>query len=458
MAPRKKPQKPSDETPDARAEETQVAVAGDDSLNAEAQDTVPDTDALAVEPEAPAAPDTVESAEAGAEPVAEPAPEPEADSIELPEPDSADHTDTLPAAEDTLSEEQEAEPETAAEAEPEAEAEEMPPSDAPMAPETSHEPAPTREVVVEKRGGAVPLIIGGIIAGVIGYGAALATGGQLPGMGGGTTSRIDAQDQAIADLKASIPAAPDLAPLEQTAKDNAATLAELSDRVGALSGQLTELQSRVTEVEKAPLENGISEAAKQAYEAELTRVQDALRQQREEVEKIVANAQQMKADATAQTTETEARAALTQIIAALESGEGYADPLATLQSTGHKVPAPLEKNVDGIATLAELRAAFPPAARDALATSRGAGNSSIGDFFKTQLGIRSLEPKVGSDPDAILSRAEAALANSDLKTALTEIEALPPEAQAAFDDWKAQAETRLTTVEAANGLMAELNN
>ena len=214
----------------------------------------------------------------------------------------------------------------------------------------------------------------------------------------------------------------------------------------------------MTELEKAPLENGVSDAAIQAYEEELARLQDAMAAQRAEVESMVTRAQEMNAQADAQTARTEARAALTEIMAAFDSGDSYGDALEALKASGQQVPAPIEENVDGIPTLAALRADFPPAARQALAVTRGTGNESVGDFFKTQLGIRSLEPKDGGDPDAVLSRAEAAVAENNLATALDEIAALPEEAQAELSDWTAAAQTRLTTVEAARGLMSDLNS
>jgi hypothetical protein len=166
----------------------------------------------------------------------------------------------------------------------------------------------------------------------------------------------------------------------------------------------------------------------------------------------------MRAAASAEAAETQARAALTQILSAMNNGQGFVGPLSDLRATGVKIPAPLIENVEGVASLADLRADFPPAARNALAVSRGVGNDSVGGFFRTQLGIRSLEPKDGDDPDAILSRAEAAIEAGDLPAALEEIGTLPPEAQAELATWVAQAETRLTTVDAAHGLMAELNS
>ncbi|MEC7794755.1 MAG: hypothetical protein VX791_14670 [Pseudomonadota bacterium] len=318
----------------------------------------------------------------------------------------------------------------------------------------------TREVVVEKRGGFLPLALGGVVAAGLGFAAALGTGGAIPGLGGNADlqAKIEAQEQVIAELRAAIPPAADLAPVTAATETNVAAIAELSDRVEGIALQLVELTDRMAEVEKAPIEGGVSDQAISAYEAELTRLQDAMRQQREEVEGMVAQAEAMKADAAARSSETQARAAVTRVLSALDNGDGFAEALDDLSATGTQIPDALSANAEGVATLSDLRADFPEAARNALAVTRGAGNSSVGDFFRTQLGVRSLNPREGDDPDAVLSRAEAAVAQGDLSTALTEIKALPEPARAELADWTARAETRLAATEAANGLLTELNS
>ncbi len=442
MATKKTSKPPSDTVAASDAEDTLPAAASEDTPPAgEGTDAIAlpepgrETDAEPVATEDPAAqtsdPDS---------PVADPAaPEPASDVPESPD------SETVSTDDDTRA---------AAPQPDDFEAEAA--SDTPADPAPEH-PAP---VVVEKRGGFVPLALGGMVAAALGFFAALGLGGSIPGVGpgAGLSDRVSAQEQAIADLKAALPAAPDLAPLETAAADNATAIASLSDRIAAVETGLTDLGTRLEDSQKAMLENGVSDTAIQAYEDELARLQDAMRQQREEVETMVANAQTMQADAETRTAETEARAALTQILSALDSGDGYAEPLELLQSTGQQVPEPLVANVEGVPTLSELRHSFPPAARNALAVTRGAGNSSVGDFFRTQLGIRSLAPKEGDDPDAVLSRAEAALARGDIAAAQQEIATLPEPAQAELADWTAAAETRRTTVAAATGLMAELNN
>jgi hypothetical protein len=81
----------------------------------------------------------------------------------------------------------------------------------------------------------------------------------------------------------------------------------------------------------------------------------------------------------------------------------------------------------------------------------------IGAFLLAQTGARSLEPREGADPDAILSRAEAALEGGDLETVLTEIATLPEAGQAALSDWVALAEQRLAATNALGALAQSLN-
>jgi len=157
------------------------------------------------------------------------------------------------------------------------------------------------------------------------------------------------------------------------------------------------------------------------------------------------------------------RAALSRIQTALDTGGSFADALADLGATGVSVPEALSRHADGgIPTLTDLQAAFPQAARAALAAARseavGSGETGgLTAFLRTQLGARSLEPREGDDPDAVLSRAEAAARDGRLIDALAEIEALPKVAKAELSNWAVLAGRRLDAVDAAQKLAEELN-
>ena len=70
--------------------------------------------------------------------------------------------------------------------------------------------------------------------------------------------------------------------------------------------------------------------------------------------------------------------------------------------------------------------------------------------------MRSLDPQEGDSPDAILSRAEAALRDGRLTDALAEIGSLPEQGRAELSDWVARAEMRQTAVAAAEQLTQSL--
>ena len=74
--------------------------------------------------------------------------------------------------------------------------------------------------------------------------------------------------------------------------------------------------------------------------------------------------------------------------------------------------------------------------------------SGYTDFLAAQTGARSLTPREGTDPDAILSRAEFALSEGRLADALAEVTTLPDPIRAPFSDWIARAEARLAVTAA----------
>ena len=78
-------------------------------------------------------------------------------------------------------------------------------------------------------------------------------------------------------------------------------------------------------------------------------------------------------------------------------------------------------------------------------------------FLANQLGARSVTPRDGADPDAVLSRAEAALRSGDLAATLQELEALPAPAAEVLTGWTARAETRQGALDAADAVAQDLN-
>lgn len=339
--------------------------------------------------------------------------------------------------------------------------------DRPTEPKSDPVAAPTPPPTQPRKGGWLGPILGGVIAAGAGYGVAqyVPNGWPLQDTSA-LQAALTAQQQETAALKTQLTElatglAPRLAALEATA---APDLTPLDTRV-------TALESRLTAIEALPTDgSGASSAALAAQDAAIKQMQaqlQALQTATPAVDTAAAEAflkdaqdaaAKIKADAEAVAKTAEARAALGRLQAALDSGAAYASALPALG----QVPEILINNAEtGLPTLAALQNSFPEAARAALEAALRANmgeswTDRVTSFLRTQTGARSLAPREGSDPDAILSRAEAALATGDLATTLTEISALPAEAQTALQGWRTTAETRMAAQQAVADLAATI--
>lgn len=266
------------------------------------------------------------------------------------------------------------------------------------------------------------------------------------------SARLDALPAADATL-------PDrISKLEQaTPPDTAALQAQLNDlsaRMDALpapvigtapdSAELQALRDQITALQTGTAASDKAVALAAEAEQRLTEARDA--------------AAALTAATQAATATTLRQAALGRIGAALETGVPYAAALADL---GGEVPQVLAVNAaTGLPALTALQASFPDAARRgleaAITADMGASwTERVTNFLRTQTGARSLTPREGDDPDAILSRAEAALAKGDVASALAEVATLPDSAKAAMADWTAQADLRQQAVQALTALAAQ---
>ena len=227
------------------------------------------------------------------------------------------------------------------------------------------------------------------------------------------SDRISALSSDIEAMQSADP--PDLSGLRAAQEEMQATVSTLSERMAQTEDRVASLRQRLSELEQRPVTEGASQEAIAAYEAELQALQDAMAQQRAEIEEMTAEAQQMEENAEQQARATRRRAALARIRTALDTGNGFAAALAELEAAGGSVPGALSAVAeDGVRTLSELQDRFPDAARAALAAARddaarSGETGSLTAFLRNQLGARSLEPRAGDDPDAILSRAEDAV-------------------------------------------------
>jgi hypothetical protein len=337
-------------------------------------------------------------------------------------------------------------------------------------PEPQADPAPETNAQQTQSAGAgfLPLLLGGVVAGAIGYGVAT----YFPMNDGSVDVSVQMQAQAdqLAALEAKLADIPavDLSGVE-------AQIASVGDQAAALSGAIdtnfADLDARLTEVEKRPGADGtLSDTALAAYQRELEQlradleilqatVMSAVAQAETDLAAARAEAEALEQEALASAEAVASRAALNRVSTAIETGAPFADALGDL---GGDLPAALSSAAEnGVATTAELTSDFPAAARAALATARAEGVSDesggLGGFLRNQFDVRSTAPQEGSSPDAVLSRAEAAIKEGRVADALAEIEALPEVARAEMTDWTAQATERADVLDAVATLSETYN-
>lgn len=373
------------------------------------------------------------------------------------------------------------------------------PDPAPQAEATPPTPAPAAPA---RRGpGMVPLLAGGVLAAAIGFVAAenvQTPGWPLTPMGPGAadlSQRLDAMaassrtetaavaqlQQTVAALTARVAAAEALpGQIEAAGKAQTAALAALRDdltaRTDALKKAVGDLSARLAAgAAAAPAGDGSAvpagvlatlqadlEAQKQQNAQLAQQIADVAAKANARIDAASQQAETLKAEAEATARAALQRAALTRVQAALDMGGSFAPALADLTAQGVTAPAALsDAATQGVPTLAALQATFPAAARAGLAA---AVKSTMGTglwarttaFLRTQTGLRSLTPREGSDPDAVLSRAEDALRRADLPAALKEIATLPEPGQKAMADWLEGANRRAAAVAAADTLAQSL--
>lgn len=303
-----------------------------------------------------------------------------------------------------------------------------------------------------------PLFVGGIVAAVLGFLAARAdlVDNFLP-----PSLRAGAEQSALAeDLKE---ANSQIARLNGDVKDLSAKIADQPapnlSIIDELQATIAQQNERIAKLEERPV--GTSGGASSNYDAEFAELQAMAAAQQAEIDALLADARLVEKSTTDAANSTLARAAATRIIAAIESGAPFDAALADLETTGvADIPAALvDAAAEGVVPLSALQSAMPDAARAALAASRsadGKGVSGLGGFLKRSLGARSVEPREGSDPDAVLSRIEDAARNGRLTDALAEADTLPAEGQAAMAGWLEQARTRQSVLSASEALMQSL--
>ena len=335
----------------------------------------------------------------------------------------------------------------------------------PTAPEEPPVAAPPVPPQRQSKGGFFPTVLGGLVAGAIGYGIAMLTGTNADT---DLANQLAAQSETIADLQAELAAIPpaDLSSVEETQETLTGNIDTLQTE---LTGRIDALDLRIGELESLPVGDGtISDRAIAAYEADL----EALRAEmaamtgsaRAQLDDARAEAAAIEENAAAAARAAAGRAALARIQTSLDNGEPLGVALGDLEAAiGGPAPQGLLAAQDGVPTLAALQDGFSDVASAALAAARSADvageeTSGFGAFLKNQFEVRSTTPQEGNSTDAILSRAEAALKAGRLSDTLAEIAALPEEARVEMTDWLGQAETRAGAITAVDILSTSLND
>ena len=331
------------------------------------------------------------------------------------------------------------------------------------------EPAAETPVVSQtpvKKTGFVPVVLGGVVAAALGFGVSQYMGPlsseKDPALVELETLVASQSEQIAALLAGQSEAQTALAAVEDATASTASNVEGLTGAVAAVNGRIDDaagalatLDGRLAALEKNPISQNLPSAAIEAYEREVEELKAAVAEQRAEAASMEENAK-----LTAQ--QALARAALSRVLSALDSGAPYRVALTDFSAaTGSAAPGALEAYADdGVTSLAALQNSFPDAARKALAAARS-GEETEGNkltsFFKAQLGARSVTPQGGDGADAVLSRAEAALRAGRVTDALAEMASLPDPAKAAFAGWTAQAEARQAAFAAGEVLSQQLN-
>lgn len=374
-------------------------------------------------------------------------------------------------------------------------------SDARSAPEVERsEPCPQviRETVVEKKAGFVPVLLGGLLAGAVGFGVGQYGGLTDPAESAFETefratlqsqaALLDDQSTQIANLIDQLEEAQKAIQIVDPAPLTSA-VAGLQDSLGPMSLKISEFESRLDKLEDRLPGDGVVTSSGNSDLAELDELRSIVTAQADQIsaaigavsavddlraavsdqgQELAALADRLNqlvddnAAAEAAAADKAARAetlvALAEVSGALQSGAPFKDALSKLGTRGVEVPAELAMLAeDGAPTQVALVNAFPDLARSALKLARTTGNtddgaSGLGTFFKNQLGARSVTPRDGDDPDAILSRAEAAAATGNLEEALAEVATLPEGVGSIFDEWSALAESRRAALAALDAM------
>ena len=255
---------------------------------------------------------------------------------------------------------------------------------------------------------------------------------------------------ALQDLQAQIDGmrtvVTDLAALQVEIEQLFGVQNETIDRVAALEEKLTS-QSGINPAANAEITRYAT--ALKLVQTQISEQNNAIAEQRAGIAELSAAVELTQQETKSATHQSLTDGTISQVIGALESGAPFAFAIAGLQDFENLLtPALVAAAPYGVPTADALARAFPEQSRTALiaarttSTSQASGSNRVGDFLRSQLGMRSITPRAGNDPDAVLSRAEAAIQAGQVSNALSALTALPDSARTSMAGWIEQAELR----------------
>lgn len=330
---------------------------------------------------------------------------------------------------------------------------------------TTYEQTPSPEPAAKQQGSFIPLVLGGVFAGIIGYGIATYQRGDNTA---DLEATIAAQADEIASLRDEVSELATLYATSGITEQLEANTESLNAIAARIDTDISTLEDRMTAIEKQPSADGtLQEAAIAAYERDIAELRDQIAVQQDEMRDLLSEtrqeAQSIEENAIASARVATARASLAVIQTSLEGGKAFGAALTDLEtSVSEPLPDALVAAKDGVTTLAQLQAEFPDLSRAALATARregvsGEDESGLAGFMRNQFQVQSVGPQDGDTADAVLSRAQAAVNEGRLNDSLVELASLPEAARAELSSWIGEAEQRAAALDAVAMLASQLN-
>ena len=320
-------------------------------------------------------------------------------------------------------------------------------------------PPPPPPAPAEQKRSVVPMVLAGVVTAAAGF---------FAGQGGLLQSVFPPEEPPVVEN-------PEIVALKDQVETLQASLSTAQDAIADLTNQVAnlpepaaaptaldipqEIYDRLTALENLPAPV-VDDNVPEELQSQFSNLQASAEQQQTELQSLLDELKSRDEEALLNAKRAEARAAMAQINTALGSGSGFADALASLKGAMDiDVPDALTQTAEnGAPTLTAIQDGVADAARAALSAAREetADSSGLAGFLQRQLGARSVAPRAGDDPDAVLSRVEAAIRQGDLDQALAEADALPESAKTAMADWLAITQTRSDVLKAAEAVTAQL--